>query len=120
MKVSTVFPESRRNYGLAWGVYKQLTRVEGEDWQDRYLADNPHATTSRTERAVNTKVTADRKAVSGVANRRRFSDHAWVPGVDVDITVEDQANGRVTLTGDIDKAAIVYSEIHGKWAWSSR
>lgn len=113
MKVSTVFPASRRNYDLAWGVFKQLARIDDEGWQDHFLADHPHATTSQTERGVNAKLTADRGP--GERNRRKFSDHAWVPGVDLDITVEDQSNGRITLSGDIEKAAVVFSEIHGKW-----
>jgi hypothetical protein len=113
LKVSTVFPQSRRNYGLAWGIFKQLARIDDEEWQDKFLADYPNPTTSATERAVNAKLTTDRGTAA--QTRRRVSGRAWVPGVDIDVTLEDQVNGRIVLNGDIDKAAVVYSEVHGKW-----
>lgn len=113
LRVSTVFPDSRRRYGLAWGVFKQLARIADEEWQDKFLADHPNATGSATERAVNAKLTADRGSTE--QGRRRSSGRAWVPGVEVDVTLDDQTNGRIVLNGDIDKAAVVYSEVHGKW-----
>ena len=120
LKVSTVFPESRRNYSLAWGVFKQLSRIEDEGWQDKFLAEHDAgtsapATTSATERAVNAKITADRK--TGKRTLHRISDRAWVPGVDVDVAVfgENLSSGMLTLTGDIEKAELVFSDVHGQW-----
>lgn len=115
LKVSTVFPESRRVPGLAWGVFKQLSRVEDEEWQDEFLVANPGATTSKTERAVNAKLSA-----SGAGEKRsrsRVSDRAWVPGVDVDVTVfgDNLSSGTLTLSGDVEKAELAFSEVHGQW-----
>jgi hypothetical protein len=115
LKVSTVFPPSRRNYKVAWGVFKQLSRVEDEEWQDEYLAQHPGATTTPTERAVNAKLLADRG--TDKRPRQRWSDRAWVPGVDVDVAVfgEKLASGMLTLNGDLEKAELVFSEVHGQW-----
>jgi hypothetical protein len=117
LKVSTVFPPSRRRLDLAWGVFKQLARVEDERWQDDYLAESAHATTSATERAVNAKLLADRRGPDGRVNKGRYSDRAWVPGVEASLTVfgEHLTVGEVVLDGLIEKAELVYSEVHGQW-----
>jgi len=115
LKVSTMFPESRRNYSLAWGVFKQLARVEDEEWQDEFLREHPTATTTASERAVNAKLTAHRSTEK--RSPHRISDRAWVPGVEVDVAVfgDSLASGMLTLTGAIEKAELVFSEIHGQW-----
>lgn len=116
LKVSTVFPDKRRTYDLAWGVFKQLTRVEDEDWQDQYLSENPSSTTAAAERAVNAKLMGDRKKTDGKA-RGRYSDRAWVPGVEANITVfgDDLQRGQIVLDAAIDKAELVFSEVLGQW-----
>ena len=116
LKVSTVFPEQRRKYDLAWGVFKQLARIEDEDWQNQYLSDNPASTTTAAEKAVNARIMADRRKIDGRA-RGRYSDRAWVPGVEANITVfgDDLQRGQIVLDAAIDKAELVFSEVLGQW-----
>jgi hypothetical protein len=119
LKVSTVFPQSRRNLSLAWGVFKQLARVEDEDWQDQYLADNSSATTSATEKAVNAKLMGDRKRMDG-KSRSQYSDRAWVPGVEFNATIfgDDLKRGRLTIDGDVEDASLMFDSVLGQWVVS--
>lgn len=112
--VALTFPPSRRG-DLAWGVYKQLARIEDETWQNEFLADHPHATGGEAERAVNAKLATR----SGKRSpRNKTSDRAIALDVTADLSVYAD-NGTFTLellgVGDAEMALV-----GGKWIVSGR
>ena len=115
-KVSATFLPSRRHpeLDLAWGVFKQLARVNDEEWQDDYIRFNPNTTSHQAEKAANARLIKDKPSRPP---RQKYTDRASVPGVEVDLEVtgNDLAYGQAVLSGNIQKAELVFSKAHDKW-----
>jgi hypothetical protein len=100
---------------LAWGVLKELTRVNDPDWRDRFLSEHPQAKRDAAEKAVNGWLISQRRSRSP---RSKLSDYALVDNVKVDVTVRDGCRGEIVITGISDDGKVgsaTLDDVTGDW-----
>lgn len=113
-QVSAEFPPERRNTALAWGVFKQLSRIHDEQWQDNFLKSHPRVTTSATEVAVAAEMR--NRHPGGPRSRNKETDRAVAGNLTVDVEDRtDRGTGRVEITGFTGDAKLSYNETTGAW-----